>query len=604
MSGLNDRANIVSSAYDQKIKSSSPIAYVNGTKYGPFQRLYGLLITPNSNDWTITSVDESKVKESYSFLINGKKYGPYDRADNVDTTVQVANGHWSFVYAKAGKIYYNIDGLIYGPYQDYVNKVSVQEFDQLDYFMGMSYCSLKPAVEGSDEALFGNQEFESCYVNVKGKVFGPYKEWPIISSESYRDLPIYVSKNQVAIFYQKDKLIYLNYQGKDYQLGPVAKDSYQQYLDLVFDDKFLSFNLNGYFYVYGDVKKFGFAKEGLQAQYTNVDFEQLRISGKQICFAYGNYSNKQYYLASFDNKKDLAKINNLIFSDNTCDFAYKIDNKIKIVIAGKTKYEHEADDMMQLVVMNNGDWYSHFINKNKRYLVKNGKLSGPYNNLSFVYPNKYFKQNYRLNKDYQFKSDSNALAVIYDSPTNEDLQYVEIMSKKYGPFLKLKGDSNSMFCGTKDKWVFSYFEKGMEQLITNDTTIKGAVSRHIECYDGRTLALYSLKTEKANRFLINNQTYGPFYYNYNDLWSLSQAELTKGGVDSKMDFVVTKNYLMVLQNKMTNRIKDMDDKSISGGNSEKVIISLPLDKSYDLNKDQAYLKSPCGKLNQWSKTTN
>lgn len=122
-------------------------------------------------------------------------YGPYDSAD----VPVIEENSFGFSYVKDGKRYYNINNVIYGPYDN----------DASGFYSPNSDHVYSPTISGNEFGFIYRLN-GGWFYNVNNRVYGPYEEAapPVISSQGF------------GLNYKKDGSYYASINGKIY--GPYS----------------------------------------------------------------------------------------------------------------------------------------------------------------------------------------------------------------------------------------------------------------------------------------------------------------------------------------------------------------------------------------------
>lgn len=128
---------------------------INGKKYGPYDEVYSPYLTPGGT-FAFTFSRGGK----YFFHVNGKEYGPYDGAEYASLSNKPDK--YLFSYTKDANLYYNVSGNINGPY--FGSGFSQMTPDGESYFYTYYDAAMK------------------YYFNLNGIVYGPYIKEPMIYS--------------------------------------------------------------------------------------------------------------------------------------------------------------------------------------------------------------------------------------------------------------------------------------------------------------------------------------------------------------------------------------------------------------------------------------
>ena len=208
--------------YSFKYKSQGKeYCVINGEVFGPFDEIISVKSSVVSGEYGVSYKKDGK---GY-YNRNGKEFGPFENIGKMEI-----GSHFSVIYTKNGKDYYQVDDKTYGPFENIDNYKVWQDgvptftsgttgniwVHMGDYKLGpyRKFHSYYPkrTEDGGLAFKYGRNDVYGIYVYANGRTFGPIKS-------DYIDMRLKDSKACAFDFQSpEDKKYYMNVCGKVY--GP------------------------------------------------------------------------------------------------------------------------------------------------------------------------------------------------------------------------------------------------------------------------------------------------------------------------------------------------------------------------------------------------
>jgi hypothetical protein len=447
--------------------------------------------------------------DRYFAIVNGVEYGPYLNIDNPEILLFSTSGHFYFVCAKdTSKLWVNVDGKEYGPY-DELNPKGNSAYHLFQDSVGNFGFAFRRGdawgvlVNGKEYKAYSPSDYRFNNMDIKLNTDGTFsfaskdKDKMVMNingTESVSEGEIMESaifdKTNTASLYKKGDKTCLNFNGKEECFDEAGYREFGPYGFCVTykdGDKFYS-NVNGkkagpyestsnYFgakYPLKDCYYFGYQK---------ADKWYVNYCGKEIGPFETNYANI--------NISPGAKLMSLWYKKGEKKF-------IKFSKDKANTFHNEIgpfDDMnYETGLKDDGSFYFTYVNNGKRYVVINGKINGPYFDVSDL--------NYIDKTHYSYTIDEgkNTKIIVNEQETvthQEGVKSTIINGKKYGPYTEVLSVFND---GTK---IGICYKKGEAYYLMMNNKETGPF-KYASLSSTAKPAYAFYETEKGNHYIFNN----------------------------------------------------------------------------------------------------
>jgi hypothetical protein len=411
---------------------------------------------------------------------NGVESGPYDLIYDPEISWNYSEtGFYWFVFHQGEKLFMNMNGTVYGPYDD----------------IGPRGGWYHPIIDETGQFMITFIRDEKEWYNVNGKEYGPYESALEYCSQYGGDCKL--GKNGKFLFlYTDDGKVHFNISGRVF--GPY--DEINTYYDMVIED----FDKGHYIFKVKDGdQQFVIANEKLYGPYKLVD--RMSVDPERgFIFSYNDNSDQYFYNVNGTDYGPYQSVESV--GDASGNFVQYTKNNEKFIDFGGKTYGPESEiskvsvfrDQIAYVAGETGS----------KYVFVNGQKYGPYSEF----------------ESYYITQNENGFAYVYRD-VNDQMQYANVNGKIFGPFSMSYPGSVDFILKPNGVFMFHYSDQ----------------NKYYVNVCGKILGPYSSIQSGLMDVFSQNNFY--FRYSENDHLYVNHSEKIYGPYNSVYTFTVNNDQL-------------------------------------------------------------